>query len=134
MMGKRVNYAARSVISPDPNINMDDQWYDSPVHVLNKHCFFSTLPNCYSPWFSHKWATYCTFVHVHCILHMLCQSLYALLCLFIDKSFLSYLYNVHVHTHMYSIRIMLYMYICMSCNYIQMHIILTGFCNSFDIP
>ena len=23
MMGKRVNYAARSVISPDPNINMD---------------------------------------------------------------------------------------------------------------
>ena len=24
MMGKRVNYAARSVISPDPNINMDE--------------------------------------------------------------------------------------------------------------
>jgi DNA-directed RNA polymerase I subunit RPA1 len=72
MMGKRVNYAARSVISPDPNINMDEigipmvfatsLTYPEPVTHWNVHELKQAVingPNIYPGYCGRGWWVWC---------------------------------------------------------------------------
>lgn len=56
MMGKRVNYAARSVISPDPYIGAGAARARSPKPVREKlHMLTLTMPGCSSFVFVWSW-------------------------------------------------------------------------------